>query len=81
MSITPTYLVSCTGVFEQVKDPNLWKMAGATSLNGAKRIASKQASGTTYTARVAIQSADGEIKTIATLNNHSAITRTRAVWR
>lgn len=77
----PTYFVAATKVFELVADPSLWVKAGATTLDGAKRLAIKNACGTTFTARVATENAKGEIQTIAELHNSSAITRRRPKWR
>lgn len=77
----PTYFVAATKVFELVADPSLWVKSGATTLDGAKRSALKKARGTTFTARVATENANGEIQTISELHNSSAITRRRPKWR
>jgi len=77
----PTYFVAATECFKTVTDPSLWVKSNATSLDGAKRLATKQARSTTFTVRVAIKNAKGQFETIATLDNSFAITRHRPMWR
>lgn len=77
----PTYFVAATEVFALVTDPSLWVKANATTLDGAKRAATKKARSTTFTARVATQDAKGEHQTIAQMDNSFAITRRRPKWR
>lgn len=76
----PTYFVAATEVFALATDPNLWVRANATTLDGAKRAATKKARGITFTAHVATQNAKGEFQTIAQMNNSFAITRRRPTW-
>lgn len=77
----PIYFVAATGCFDQVKDASQWVQTRARNLDGAKRLATKQASGTTYTARVATKNEQGDFEVLATLNDSSAITRSRATWK
>jgi hypothetical protein len=76
-----TYFVTTTEVFAMVTDPSLWVRTQATTVDGAKRAATKQARSTTFTARVATQDAKGEFQTIAQMDNSFAITRRRPKWR
>lgn len=77
----PTYFVAVTDVYEQVKDPGEWTKVGATTLDGAKRIATKRATRATFTARIAIKSNTGEMENVAQMDNSFAITRCRPKWR
>ena len=75
----PTYFVAATEVFMLVTDPSLWVKTKATTLDGAKRLATKQARSTTFSAYVATKNA--ELKTVATHSNTFVITRRRPKWR
>jgi hypothetical protein len=76
-----TYYVTTTEVFAQVTDPCLWVLTNATTLDGAKRAASKTAQSTTFTVRVATKNTNGELQTVAQMDNSFAITRRRPKWR
>ena len=77
----PTYFVSATQVFAVVTDSTPWVKTKASTLNGAKRAATKAARSATFTARVATQAANGQFQTIASMDDSFAITRRRATWR
>ena len=77
----PPYFVAATDCFAQVADPRQWVKTGASSIDGAKRIATKEARSTTYTLRVAAMNDRGEFEVVAMLNNSYAITRRRATWK
>jgi hypothetical protein len=77
----PTYFVSATQVFAVLTDSTAWVKTNVSTLNGAKRAAAKAARSVTFTARVATKTANGQFKTIASMDNSFAITRRRATWR
>jgi hypothetical protein len=77
----PTYFLATTEVFALATDPSLWVKAKTTTLDGAKRLATKNAHGTTYTVRVATANAKGELQTLAEMHNSFAITHRRPTWR
>jgi hypothetical protein len=77
----PTFFVAATEVFAQVTAPSVWVKTNAHTLDGAKRLATKSARSTTFTARVATNNDKGEFKTIAQMDNSFAITRRRPKWR
>lgn len=74
------YYVSETGCFEQVTTPSSWKKTCAATVSGAKRAAIKQVRGVTFTARVAVRTADGNFQTVAAMHNSTAVTGRRALW-
>jgi len=59
----------------------LWTATKAKTVDGAKRLAAKLPRGITSTAQVAVQNSKDEFVTIATLDDYSAITRRRPMWR
>jgi hypothetical protein len=75
------YFVSATQVFAVVEDSTAWIKTNASTLNGAKRAATKAARSATFTARVATKTESGQFQTIASIDDSSAITRRRATWR
>lgn len=74
----PPYFVATT----ELGRPNVnsWVKTKATTVAGAKRLAAKLPRRLTTTAKVAIQNPQGEFETIATLEDFSAITRSRPLW-
>lgn len=75
----PPYFVATSDLGASTADK--WVKTKATTVDGAKRLAAKLPRGLTTTAKVASQDAKGEYKTIAILEDFSAITRSRAKWR
>lgn len=75
-----TFFVSEAPCFEQVKESSAWIKTCAVTVDGAKRAAIKHARGVVFTARVAVQTDDGQFKTIAALHNSTAVTGRRAIW-
>ena len=75
----PPYFVATS----ELGTPNAitWEKTRAITFDGAKRLAAKLPRRLTTTAQVAFQNEQGEIKTIATLEDFSAITRRRPTWR
>lgn len=81
LATKPTYFVAATACFVSVAHPSHWVKVNATTIDGAKRLAMKQAHGTTFTVHVATKNHQGEFKTIASMDDSCAITRRRATWR
>lgn len=75
------FYVTSTPVFRLVSDRNAWKQVKATTLQGAKRLAVRHATGVTFSAFVAKRNAAGEFDVVASLDNSTAITRRRATWK
>lgn len=76
-----SFFVSVVSVYAQVTDQAQWVEVNASTINGAKRLAVRRASGATFSARVATKTAAGEFKVIAALHNSAAITGRRAFWK
>ena len=81
LTTTNELFVSISPVFEQVKNPDKWVKVKATTVDGAKRLAVKLPSETTFTARVATCNLNGVFEVVASMDNSAAITRRRAKWR
>lgn len=62
-------------------DVNTGIKTNATTVKGAKRLAANLPRRLSTSAKVAVQTGEGEFKTIATLQDFSAITRRRPAWR
>ena len=78
-TVKPPFFIA-TRVLGPGEPPN-WIETKAVTLDGAKRLAAKLPRGTTAVVAVAVVNAKGEHETIATLEDTSAITRSRPVWR
>ena len=75
----PPYFVATSAL--GAVDVKAWAKTNAKTVKGAKRLAASLPRGLATSAKVAVQTKDGEFKTIATLDDYSAITRSRPVWR
>lgn len=78
-SVSPPYFVATSDLGRP--DAKGWVKTKAKTIAGAKRLAAKLPRRLTTTAKVAVQNSQGEFKVVATLEDLSAITRKRAVWR
>lgn len=75
----PPYFVSATNL--AAKDSLNWVITKATTIEGAKRLATKLPRGIAATARVAIKKATGEFEVVAICEDFSRITRRRPTWK